>query len=387
MRYLVMSCSTGGGHNSAAHAVEEELISRGHDVDFLDPYDLIHKKLSSTVGGAYIKLVQKFPTIFGTVYFAGDIVSRIPVMSPVYFANAGVANKMRLYLQQNQYDGIIMSHLYPAEMITMLKHHKVQLPPTFYIATDYTCIPFTAETECDYYCLPGEGSVDDFVSRGIPREKIKPYGIPVKKDFNMRKKNKSSELSAPWLNPNMRHILVVGGSIGAGSVELAVKIVSGYIREFNKKVDDKIIESRKLHAIVVCGNNKKLYKKLYHKKARYVTVLQATDNMSEYMKASDIVISKPGGLSSTEVAVAKVPLIHISPIPGCEIFNVKYFEARGMSIYVKNLRKDLASAITALLKPANRRKMLESQEAGINENARDEWCDFIEDKTKSNTAD
>ncbi|MBQ9392048.1 MAG: hypothetical protein IJU02_07680, partial [Lachnospiraceae bacterium] len=81
-------------------------------------------------------------------------------------------------------------------------------------------------------------------------------------------------------------------------------------------------------------------------------------------------------------AVAKVPLIHISPIPGCESFNVKYFDAKGMSVYVKNIRKDLASAITALLKPENRDKMLKSQQSTINENARNEWCDFIEEETE-----
>ena len=80
--------------------------------------------------------------------------------------------------------------------------------------------------------------------------------------------------------------------------------------------------------------------------------------------------------------MARVPLIHISPIPGCETFNVKYFDARGMSVYVENVRKDLASAITALLKPENRGKMLASQEISINENARDDLCDFVEKITK-----
>lgn len=375
-----MSCSTGGGHNSAAHAVQQELIKRGHEVDFLDPYDLVDKKVSEGVGNAYIKLVQTSPKVFGSVYYLGEVFSKIPVKSPVYFANIGVAHRMRDFLRENKYDGIIMSHIYPAEMITRLKHHKEELPPTFYIATDYTCIPFTAETDCDYYCVPGEDAIEPFTSRGIPIEKIKPYGIPVSEGFDTSGLSRESHkaLEEACLSSDMRHILLIGGSIGAGNVGLAVKILSGYIKEFNKKVDEGIIKSRKLHAIVICGKNEKLYKKLSHKKMPYTTVLRQTDSLSSYIKSCDIVISKPGGLSSTEVAVAKVPLIHISPIPGCETFNVRYFEARGMSIYVKNLRKDLASAITALLKPENRRKMLRSQEESINDRARNEWCDFIE---------
>ena len=64
-----MSCSTGGGHNSAAHAVEDELIKRGHEVTFLDPYNLINDKAADKVGGAYIKLVQIAPKAFGSLYF------------------------------------------------------------------------------------------------------------------------------------------------------------------------------------------------------------------------------------------------------------------------------------------------------------------------------
>lgn len=378
-----MSCSTGGGHNSAAHAVEDELIKRGHEVTFLDPYNLINDKAADKVGGAYIKLVQVAPKAFGSLYFAGEMVSKIPIMSPVYYVNGAVAYLMKKYLQKNEFDGIIMSHLYPAEMITMLKNHKIELPPTFYIATDYIPIPFTAETDIDYYCVPGEDCIEDFTSRGMPREKLIPCGIPVHERFSGRSKGVDrAVLEQLNLSPNLRHILVVGGSVGAGSIPQVTSILSGYIKRFNKKVDEGIIHSRKLHGIVICGNNDKMYKKLHSRYKEHITVLKRTENMSDYMKSCDIVISKPGGLSSTEAAVARVPLIHISPIPGCETFNVKYFDARGMSVYVENVRKDLASAITALLKPENRAKMLASQEISINENARDDLCDFVEKITK-----
>ena len=217
----------------------------------------------------------------------------------------------------------------------------------------------------------------------MPRERLIPCGIPVNEQFSDRSKGVDrAVLEVLNLSPNLRHILVVGGSVGAGSIPQVAHILSGYIKRFNKKVDEGIIRGRKLHGIVICGNNDKIYKKLRARYKDVITVLKRTDNMSDYMKSCDIVISKPGGLSSTEAAVARVPLIHISPIPGCETFNVKYFDARGMSVYVENVRKDLASAITALLKPENRAKMLASQEISINENARDDLCDFVEKITK-----
>lgn len=84
MDALILSCSTGGGHNAAGFAVKEELERRGHQVTMLDPYTLAGKSLDKLVGNGYIKTAQKAPHFFGFLYKLGDGYRKLPVHSPVY---------------------------------------------------------------------------------------------------------------------------------------------------------------------------------------------------------------------------------------------------------------------------------------------------------------
>ena len=184
MDALILSCSTGGGHNAAGFAIKEELEYRCHRVTMMDPYELVSHKLATEVGNVYVKMVQRSPKFFGFIYSLGSLVRKVPGKSPVYYANIAVAKKLSIYLREHPVDVILMPHLYPAELITYLKKRGEKLPLSVFIATDYVCIPFTEETDCDYYVVPGKAQVRDFVKRGIPKEKILPYGIPVGRKFD-----------------------------------------------------------------------------------------------------------------------------------------------------------------------------------------------------------
>ena len=113
--------------------------------------------------------------------------------------------------------------------------------------------------------------------------------------------------------------------------------------------------------------NQKLYEKLKERygEARGIMLLRRTDCMAEYLKACDLYLSKPGGISSTEAAVTNIPLIHISPIPGCETKNKHFFEKTGMSIFVPNLRKDLMSSMELLQDEGAAGQMQEAQRKHI----------------------
>ena len=147
MDILILSCGTGGGHNAAGSAVAEELMRRGHRATILNPYTLYSEGLAEKINNFYIKPVQKAPTAFGVVYSAGQLYRRLPVHSPVYFANYGMVSRMEEYLSRNHFDVIITTHLFPAEILTCMKKKGIHIPKTIFIATDYTCIPFTEETE------------------------------------------------------------------------------------------------------------------------------------------------------------------------------------------------------------------------------------------------
>ncbi len=321
----------------AAEAVQEALIRRGHRADMLDPYTLCGSHMDEKVGNCYIKCAQRAPWLFGFIYLLGNLYRRLPFKSPVYFVNRRMADLMQQFLEAHSYDLIITTHIFPGEILTYLREKDVALPKILYIATDYTCIPFTEEIDCDYYLVP-EGTEQEFRSRGIPSERVIPMGIPVRQGFR-EEMSREKAVESLGLDPDKHYILLAGGSIGAGKILQAMKILRNYLEEH----EDTVL-------IVIAGTNKKLYDRLKEGYGEMpgIMLLRRTECMAEYLKACDLYLSKPGGISATEAAVANIPLIHISPIPGCETKNKRFFEKTGMSKYVPNLRKELIPAMELL---------------------------------------
>lgn len=149
------------------------------------------------------------------------MVSRMPFMSPVYYANGLMAGHLQQYLEEHPTDVVVAPHLYPAEMITYLKRHSVSCPKLLFIATDYACIPFTEETDCDYYVIPHPCLAHKFTRRGIPADKLMPFGIPVRRAFT-RRISKSEARRQLGLPQDAACYLIMGGSMSAGKVKQIV---------------------------------------------------------------------------------------------------------------------------------------------------------------------
>lgn len=368
MEALILSCSTGGGHNAAARAVQEAMTRRGHHAVLMDPYDLVSIRLSRAVGSSYVRMVQFSPALFGVVYRLGDAFRNLPIPSPVYGVNIAMAGKMEAYLRQHHYDVIVCTHVYPAEILTYLRRRGAALPKLLFIATDYTCIPFTEETDCDRYIIPSPELKEDFLYRGIPAEKLVPTGIPVGDVFQEAGTRKAA-LQALRLNPDYRYLLLSGGSLGGGQLQTAAEILAAYLRDHPA-----------YRLIVICGNNRNLLvqmRKLYGQNPQ-ILLLATTNRMALYMRACDVFLSKPGGLSSTEAAVSGTPLIHVAPIPGCEDRNLKFFAGHHMSIAVGRQLDRLPEALARLLAPGAAEEMRKNQRAFIPQRASDAVCDLAE---------
>ena len=371
MDALILSCGTGGGHNSAAQAIQEELTSRGHYAFILNPYKLKSDQLAKTIDNIYIGIAQKAPHFFGAVYNLGQLVSHLPFPSPVYYANKLMAPIMRRYLETNKFDIIIMTHIFPGQILTSLKKHGFNLPPTVFIATDYTCIPFTEELDCDAYVIPSAKLKKEFVKRGIPTEKIYPFGIPVKHSFGtpMSRKRAAKLLG---LDYKKHYILVSGGSIGAGNIKAVLKTLC--------KVCKK---DTNIHIIAICGSRSELASKLHKKYGDKVTIIGHTDQMAAYLSICDLYLTKPGGLSSTEAAVFGIPLVHITPIPGCESKNQRFFSKNGMSLSVKKPKHKLRRAVKKTKDESFCNEMIKCQRKTIPNTAAASICDFAEHITRN----
>lgn len=370
MKVLILSCNTGGGHNAAGKAMEQALKERGHDAVFLDYLTLSGERVSQMVGGCYVNMVKYVPWLFGGIYQLGLSVSKLlhGHKSPVYYANALMAKKLGSYIEENCIDAVLMPHLYPAETLTYLKKHGARLPILVAIGTDYTCIPFWEETDCDCMILPGEDLIEEFADRGIPREKLYPLGIPVSPDFLRAKQKDREELRRrAGIAPDEKVYLVMGGSMGFGKMELFVKKLCRQCQPGER-------------VIVICGNNKALGKRLACslKGCTNVKILGYTTHVAEYMAISDVVYTKPGGLTTTEVAVMEKPLIHTAPIPGCETCNARYFAEKGMSCSVKSIGKGIEQGTALMHSDLKRQKMKRQQKKYINSHAAEDICILLE---------
>ena len=125
----------------------------------------------------------------------------------------GMAKKIFAF----QPDLIICTHIFCAQTISYLQKKYDFKAITAAIVTDYTCAPFWEETSLNYYFIPHKDLIDEFVNKGMDRKKLYSFGLPVQAKFKSHytKSNLKKELK---LNPNMKHILIMGGSMGAGNI-------------------------------------------------------------------------------------------------------------------------------------------------------------------------
>ena len=174
------------------------------------------------------------------------------------------------------------------------------------MATDYEPCPFMEEANPEYFIMQ-KTLENTFIQKGISETKLLNTGIPVSSNFIKNAKSIRWEYN---ISDDEKVVLIMLGSMGFGEID---NIINPLLKE-NIKI------------IVICGTNKQLYEKLNEYKNDNLIVIGFTKNINDFIYSSDYVLSKPGGLSSTEIASIHKPLLHIYPIPGIETYNTLFFE-------------------------------------------------------------
>lgn len=372
MEALILTCGTGGGHNAAAAALKEEMERRGNHVTMFNPYDLHSTALSEKIDHAYVGLVKRAPKMFGVVYQLGELYRNLPVRSPVYYLNGRMAERMESYLRTHPVDVILMTHIFPAQILTYLHEHGVALPKTVLIATDYTCIPFEEECICDAYVVPSGELKEEFAGRGIPAERIYPLGIPVSRAFSSRMTQADAK-RALGMDAEKKQILIVGGSMGAGKLQKAIELLC-----------NQLGESRKAEITVICGSNKPFYEHMKEHFGNQIRVVGQTKQMPIYLRACDLYLTKAGGLSITEAAVNGTLLCLLPSIPGCESHNMNCYERHGMCYTVKTTRESMEHLLTMLDQPGLKEEMIRNQHAYVDPQSAGKICELADSLVKWN---
>lgn len=357
MKVLILSCNTGQGHNTASKALIEELTARGIESEMRDALAFDSRFVSDAVSNIHAKAAIHIPKAYGVGVRAAKLMDEMSKKHSVcYFSNISYATKLYRYIVDNGYDTIVLPHVFPSEAMTRIKRH---IDPslsvrTYFIATDYSYPPFLKETTLDTYFIPHEDLISEFEEAGVPGEKIIASGIPVAERFHVpvSKADARAELGLPVEG---RILLVMTGSMGYGNTE---------------ELTDRLLEAIPDHTyvLVMGGNNEKMKTRLrtVHAGDDRLTVLDYTQKVSLYLSASDLLFTKPGGLSSTEAAVRGIPLLHTKPIPGWEEDNIRFFRSHGMSDYGEDTDALVTKALFLLGNPHRCEEMVESQRATVN---------------------
>lgn len=322
-----MSCSTGEGHNSAAQAIAAILNEKNVFCEIKDVLSFKSVKAAKRVVALYNFTITKIPKLFGFVYTLGKWYDNLRLPSPIYAANAVYASRLFDYATNGAFDCIVCTHLFAMLAVTEVKRKFGLDIPCYGVMTDYTIHPFIKDTDLDGYFVPTQTVADQFVKKGIVRDKIYITGIPINPKFNLAVTSNESrgELSLPC---DKIIVVVMSGGAGCGNIVGLCKAIERCSK------DDCVFA-------VMTGKNDKLklrLEKLTADNKKFV-IVPFTDKVNLYLKAADIVVSKPGGLSCTEIAVARKPLVHIKAIPGLESANMKYFVKNGLSVSAKTAKQ------------------------------------------------
>lgn len=366
MNILLLSCKTGGGHDACANALKEQFEQMGHSAFVFDYLQLAGEKVAKRVANTYVKTVQRVPKLFGAAYRIGMFVSKHSDHSPVYLANKKMAKYLEVYLKEHHYDAIVMTHLFPAETLTFMKRSGMILPPHIMVMTDYTCIPFLEETDCDAYIVPHPALQEECITRGMDKEKLHPFGIPFSPKILTTLSKEEARMKL-HLSPNQSVALLVGGSMGAGNLTKLVKTFAKHPKADN------------IQLVVICGNNQKVYRKLSKiclTDSRFI-LLKHTNEMPLYMKAADIIYTKPGGLTTTEAAASRIPLVHTFPIPGCENANLTFFNTLGMSVSSPHAQGLVDAGLSLLESEDEKERMRKAQEVNVSSKTTQDAAEFI----------
>lgn len=328
-KLLILTASTGAGHNQAANSLAQAFMERGYYVnkyDFLKEGD---KLLNIVVADGYDFLAKSLPRVYGNIYKLSDHKTLNDRLVKKYPKR--LENRLLKFIKESNPDIIIGTHPFSVGIIGKLKENNIIDIPFISIVTDFKAHYAYIDNNVDAYITASEYTKSTLMERDVPEDKVFPFGIPVKKEFYITPKEIKTE--------NKFSILMMSGSMGLKGIGAVLKELTN-----NKN---------RLKVTVVCGNNKELYEDLNDKYMPYygkgeLNILGFTNEVPKLMSEADIIISKPGGLTVSEALICKLPLIIPFAIPGQEEENSEFLVNAGAAISMDNI-EDLNEIIYKLI--------------------------------------
>ena len=321
-KVLILTISTGQGHNQAAASVSGSFEDRGYEIVKHDFLQNNSKFLNDIIVKGYETMASKFPKTYGAFYKLTDSrMINVLLNLPFYFSR----RKVSKLINAIKPDVIVATHALSTRIISELKKKGLKIPYIL-IVTDFKAHYTYISKYVDAYITGSEYTKQSLIERHIDAHKIYPVGIPINKKFYTEITNACELKDKTYFN-----LLLMSGSLGLNQI-------SSVLKELLKNPN-------KLRITVVCGKNIKLKNSLTKYcnenifQNKKLHILGFTKDISYLMDYCDVIISKPGGLTVTESIVKNIPLLIPFAIPGQENENTEFLTREGYAILIEDLNK------------------------------------------------
>lgn len=366
MKILILTSRFGMGHQSAAEAVKDELIASGSKatIEIVDIMTVLFPLISNLIYGLFNFFICNFSGMFnGVTNHASNNENSIFVKR--------AAKKMNSLINNLRPDLIIATWSASSRYVSAYKNIYEDSIPLYTYITDVQAHDGWITNGTDLYFVAGEPTKELLISKGISSNKIIINGIPVRQCF--KNINRSKDEIALTTHNNNKEILIMGGGLGI-------------IPDLNDILEN-LYKANNIHLTVITGKNKKLYKLL---KEQYpeIEVIGYTKEVYKYMQRSDLLITKPGGISTFEAIYCSTPLYVINPILSQEIGNAMFIEKMNLG---KVIWKNNINPAEDILNLVNNNELLNKYKSNMeliqNEINESKLKNIFERNVKINVAD
>ncbi|MBE6542317.1 MAG: glycosyltransferase [Ruminococcaceae bacterium] len=339
MNFLILSITAGEGHNSTAKAIKSALEAIGDECSILDTYNYISPALAKIISEGYLVVTEKMK---GTYKFGYSLAEKRPFESklqdlfdkdtpavPLKTVNLAFSSELEEYLESDTFDAIIYTHPFAGMLLDILKSKGKIQHHTVGILTDFAFHPYWENcTNNDYVIVPDRALIPQARRKGFADKQVLPLGIPINPKFSTSVE-KAAAREKLGLAPDTSTLLIMGGSMGYGNIADTVATI------------DKTSFEKDFQMIVVCGNNadaKKSVSAYANSSKHKILVTGFVDYVSLLMDAADVIITKPGGLTTSESLAKGLPMIIVNPIPGQEERNTEFLLNNGCAMATSKTR-------------------------------------------------
>ena len=330
MKIIIFYASYGGGHLNAAKSINEYILEnyKNVDIELIDCMKYINKTIEKVTTSAYNEMAKKAPWAWGKIYADSQ---KGPLAHLSSRSNKIMAIKLLKLLREKNADLIISTHPFGSQMCSYLKRKGKINSKIATIMTDFAPHDqwLVGSDFTDYFFVAHDKMKQYLINKNIPEEKIFSTGIPISTRFT-KKYDKEKLLKEFNLQPGKQTILFFGG----GEYGL------GKSKTFN--IFENLIQANEnMQVIAISGKNPEMKKEFEniiekHNKSNCVKLLSYTNKVPELMSISDLVVTKPGGLTTSESLASCLPMVIINPIPGQEKENAEFLENHGIAVWIKN---------------------------------------------------